>query len=130
MDELYFTSCAERRMFGRTLPAEPSIFLREAGTSSLRVIGDIPYGFAPPGRDASSGSVPRETVPGKKSALSSDGRWRVGERVYHDDHGYGGVTEIRESEDGPVIRVRFETGHEIRFLSSHQSSRFIKIGDD
>jgi DNA helicase-2/ATP-dependent DNA helicase PcrA len=134
MDEIYFTSCAMRRMFGRTLPAEPSIFLREAGSSSLRVIGDIPYSFAPSGRRTGSttwpGSVPPGAVPGKKGAVSSDGRWRIGERVFHDDHGYGEVTEIRESGDGPVIRVRFETGGEVRFLSSHQSSRFIKIGDD
>jgi DNA helicase-2/ATP-dependent DNA helicase PcrA len=125
MDELYLTSCAERRMFGRTMPSEPSIFLREADRSFLRIIGDIPYGFAPPGRPGYA-----EAVPGKRGAVSSDGRWRVGERVYHDDHGYGGITEIRESEDGPVIRVRFETGSEVRFLSASQSSRFVKIGDD
>ncbi|MDR2742693.1 MAG: ATP-dependent helicase [Treponema sp.] len=130
MDELYLTSCAVRRMFGRTMPVEPSIFLREAESSSLRVIGDIPYGFASSGRALPPGAARQETASDKKGAASSDGRWRVGERVFHDEHGYGGVTEIRESEDGPVIRVRFETGHETRFLSSHQSSRFIKIGDD
>jgi DNA helicase-2/ATP-dependent DNA helicase PcrA len=130
MDDLYLTSCAMRRMFGRTMPAQPSIFLREAGSSSLRVIGDIPHGFASPGQAVSPGTARRGSVPDKKGAVSSDGRWRVGDRVYHDDHGYGGVMEIRESEDGPVIRVRYETGHETRFLSSHQSSQFIKIGDD
>jgi DNA helicase-2/ATP-dependent DNA helicase PcrA len=135
MDELYLTSCAERRMFGRTMPSQPSIFLREAGSSSLRVIGEAPGGFvssdfASSGQADFSGAAPRRAVPGKKGGVSSDGRWKLGERVYHDDYGYGGVAEIRESEDGPVIRVCFETGREIRFLSSHQSSRFIKIGDD
>jgi DNA helicase-2/ATP-dependent DNA helicase PcrA len=63
-------------------------------------------------------------------AASSDGRWRQGDRVFHDDHGYGAVTDIRESDEGPVISVHFDTGHETRFLSEHQSSRFTKIGGD
>jgi DNA helicase-2/ATP-dependent DNA helicase PcrA len=128
MDELYLTSCAVRRMFGRTQPSQPSIFLREAGPATLRIIGDIPYEFAPPGQAAPPGR--QRTAAPKKGAVSSDGRWKIGDKVYHDDHGYGGVMEIRETEDGPVIRVRFETGHETRFLSSHQSSQFSKIGDD
>ena len=129
MDELYLCSCAVRRMFGRTLPVEPSIFLRETDKSVLRIIGDAPYGFASgPGHARSAGGPPRSRSAGAKT--SSDGRWRVGERLYHDDYGYGGVAEIRESDDGPVILARFETGKELRFLSLHQSSRFTKIGDD
>ncbi|MDR0386475.1 MAG: ATP-dependent helicase [Treponema sp.] len=130
MDEIYLTSCAERRMFGRTAPMEPSIFLREAGPSSLRVVGRAPYGFLPSKSPSASGAGRQERGFAKTSRTSSDGRWRIGERVFHDDRGYGEVTEIRESEDGPVIRVRFETGNEIRFLSASQSSRFIKIKDD
>jgi DNA helicase-2/ATP-dependent DNA helicase PcrA len=120
MDELYLTSCAVRRMFGRTMPMEPSIFLREADPLSLRIVGDAPRGFVSSGRRSAAG----------KSVSSSDGRWRVGERIFHDDHGYGAVTEIRETEDGPVIRVRFDTGSEVRFLSAGQSARFTKIQDD
>jgi DNA helicase-2/ATP-dependent DNA helicase PcrA len=156
MDELYLCSCAMRRMFGRTTPMEPSIFLREVDRSSLRVIGNAPYGFTPSARNGKDKGVVHAALPGASGrtsagkaglavgsgknsgtspgqipgAFSSDGRWRVGERVFHDDHGYGAVAEIRESEDGPVIRVRFETGGEVRFLSSHQSSRFTKIGED
>jgi DNA helicase-2/ATP-dependent DNA helicase PcrA len=141
MDELYLTSCAMRRMFGRTMPVEPSVFLREVDRSSLRIIGDAPYGFAAPGQQSSgfpgdaaprkpAGAYPAAGTAGQKGAVSSDGRWRVGDRIFHDDHGYGGVAEIRETEDGPVVRVRFESGAEIRFLSQHQSSRFTKIGDD
>ena len=129
MDELYLTSCAERRVFGRTMPMEPSIFLRETDRSFLRVIGQIPYSFAPSGGASSSGAV-RMGPFAKAGRASSDGRWRTGDRVFHDDNGYGEVTEIRESEDGPVIRVCFETGHEVRFLSGSQSSNFTKIKDD
>ncbi|MDR1950389.1 MAG: ATP-dependent helicase [Spirochaetaceae bacterium] len=133
MDELYLCSCAQRRIFGRTMPTEPSIFLREADKSALRIIGEAPYGFA--GRRGASGLQGGRTgAPSGKASgealRSSDGRWRTGERLFHDDHGYGWITEIRESEDGPIVRVRFETGKELRFLSLHQSSRFMKVGDD
>jgi DNA helicase-2/ATP-dependent DNA helicase PcrA len=138
MDELYLCSCAERRLFGRTMPMEPSLFLREIGRENLRVIGGAPYSFSS-GGGVSGGS--RGTGAGGRAArggrgpgppqVSSDSRWELGSRVFHDDHGYGEVREIRETEeDGPVIRVRFDTGHELRFLSLRQSSRFTKINDD
>jgi DNA helicase-2/ATP-dependent DNA helicase PcrA len=133
MDELYLTSCALRRVFGRTMPMEPSIFLREADHSSLRILGNAPYGFASSDRRPSGpGAVFPPKAAGSPASQkgSSDGRWHVGDRLFHDDHGYGAVAEIRETGDGPVIRVKFETGHEVRFLSTHQSSRFTKIGND
>jgi DNA helicase-2/ATP-dependent DNA helicase PcrA len=131
MDELYLCSCAMRRMYGRTMPAEPSLFLREIDKSGLRIIGEPPRGFGPssarpgPARRLSSG----EQSGGATDAESRAG-WRRGERLFHDDHGYGAVMEVRDSEDGPVVRVRFETGSELRFLSEHQGSGFVKIGKD
>ncbi|MDR2101770.1 MAG: ATP-dependent helicase [Treponema sp.] len=139
MDELYLSSCAQRRMFGRTMPMEPSLFLREIDRSLLRIIGSPPYGFVrSPGAGLSTGGKTTGGSAGSTTGVrssrppktSSDGRWQVGNRVFHDDHGYGAVTEIREDEEGPVIRVKFETGKELRFLSLRQSSRFVKIGDD
>jgi DNA helicase-2/ATP-dependent DNA helicase PcrA len=133
MDELYLCSCAARRIFGRTQPMEPSLFLREAagqaaGKPSLRILGGAPYGFS----GAASPRAPRGGgFPAAEGRRSSDGRWKLGERLFHDDHGYGAVIEIRETEeDGPVIRARFDTGKELRFLSASQSRRFTKIGDD
>jgi DNA helicase-2/ATP-dependent DNA helicase PcrA len=129
MDELYLCSCAIRRMFGRTMPMTPSLFLSEADQSELRIIGKVPWGFAG-GMWKASQSAGEESpgLPGAKA--SSDGRWKQGDRVFHDDHGYGTVSKIRESDDGPVISVRFETGGETHFLSLHQSSRFLKLGND
>jgi DNA helicase-2/ATP-dependent DNA helicase PcrA len=123
MDELYLCSCASRRMYGRVMFMAPSMFLAEADKAALRVIGQAPRAFKSGDRGSSPGNAAAAKV-------SSDGRWRVGDRVYHDDHGYGGVAEIREGDEGPVIRVKFETGKETRFLSLHQSSRYTKIGDD
>jgi DNA helicase-2/ATP-dependent DNA helicase PcrA len=125
MDELYLTSCAARRMYGQVMSMAPSLFLAEANHDVLRVIGQVPYGFG--GRGPQQG---RSVFSGRGAGASSDGRWKPGDRVFHDDQGYGAVTEIRESDEGPVIRVKFETGKEVRFLSLHQSSRYMKIGSD
>jgi DNA helicase-2/ATP-dependent DNA helicase PcrA len=124
MDELYLTSCEYRRMYGRTEKMHPSIFLGEIDRKALKIIGSLPPGFSSPSAGFS---------PGKSGGFlktSSDGRWTLGDRVYHDDHGYGSITEIRESGDGPAVKVIFETGHETRFLSIHQSSRYTRIRDD
>ncbi|MDR2303422.1 MAG: ATP-dependent helicase [Treponema sp.] len=120
MDELYFCCCALRRLYGRTTPTGPSLFLREIDKGGIRVIGNAPYGFG-----VGTGK-PGNRMP----AVSPGGRWRQGDRVFHDDHGYGAVTGIRESDEGPVVSVHFDTGHETRFLSEHQSSRFTKISGD
>jgi DNA helicase-2/ATP-dependent DNA helicase PcrA len=123
MDELYFTSCAMRRMYGRALSSEPSVFLREIDKSSLRIIGKAPYGFKAP-----AGAVGQSA--GRTGKVSSDGKWRLGDRVFHDDHGYGEVVDIREGDEGPLIRVRFETGYEKQFAAAFQSAAFTKIGAD
>jgi DNA helicase-2/ATP-dependent DNA helicase PcrA len=130
MDELYLTSCAARRIYGRTVFSAPSLFLREIDTAVLRTIGKAPYGFgpAPAFRVVRGSSAGASGTAGGK--VSSDGRWRIGDRVFHDDHGYGAVTALQEGEDGPVVRVCFENGHELRFLSAFQSGSFTKIGDD
>ncbi|MDR2807642.1 MAG: ATP-dependent helicase [Spirochaetaceae bacterium] len=44
-DELYLTSCAERRLYGWTMDVYPSIFLREIDKTALRIIGRAPKGF-------------------------------------------------------------------------------------
>jgi DNA helicase-2/ATP-dependent DNA helicase PcrA len=128
MDELYLTSCAMRRAFGSVRPAEPSLFLREADPAAFRVIGKAPPGFGLR-RDGGKGDGPKTSRTAGLRA-SSDGRWRLGDRVFHDDYGYGAVTAIRESGEGPVVRVHFETGGEIHFLSLVQSARFMKVEDD
>jgi DNA helicase-2/ATP-dependent DNA helicase PcrA len=136
MDELYLTSCAYRRMYGRTESMEPSLFLKEIDHKGLRIIGSVPSGFTALGglkknsRSTTGFQGGKPGFPGGKPMVTSDGRWALGDRVYHDDHGYGQITQIREGDDGPVVKVVFETGHELRFLSLHQSSGFTKIKDD
>ncbi|MDR0642465.1 MAG: ATP-dependent helicase [Treponema sp.] len=119
IDELYLTSCAWRRLYGRGQSTEPSLFLREIDPSVLRIIGDPPFGFK-----RSSGGGTRS---GRDTA---EGGWRRGDRVYHDDYGYGGVVAVRESEEGPVVELLFESGKTLRFLSSFQGRSLVKIGKD
>jgi DNA helicase-2/ATP-dependent DNA helicase PcrA len=135
MDELYLSSCAVRRLFGRTMPVEPSVFLREIDKGCLRVIGKVPYSFRSARNfNAAKQSHPWDRSPAQNTLVLSDAEqvsgWHRGQRLFHDDHGYGVVAEVRDSDDGPVVRVKFETGNEVRFLSEHQSAAFVKIGND
>jgi DNA helicase-2/ATP-dependent DNA helicase PcrA len=126
MDELYLCSCAQRRMYGRTQAAEPSLFLQEIDKDGLRIIGNAPWNFC--GADDERRPQIRDRIPA--AANTGKSGWQRGDRLYHDDHGYGAVLEVRDSEEGPVVRVQFETGKEMRFLSEHQGSHFVKIGSD
>jgi DNA helicase-2/ATP-dependent DNA helicase PcrA len=80
-----------------------------------------------PGRadKAGNGVVDEEGNP----RTSSDGRWRVGDRIFNHDRGYGEVIAIHEGghDAGPVISVRYENGKLQRFLSRSMSGRFMKI---
>ncbi|MCL2763110.1 MAG: ATP-dependent helicase [Treponema sp.] len=122
MDELYICACSVRRMFGRTMPVEPSLFLREIDKSCLRIIGSAPRSFGAMQR-------PHPWDRQTETEVEQVSGWRRGQRLFHDDYGYGTVKEVRDSDDGPVVRVQFETGNELRFLSEHQGSAFEKIGD-
>ena len=122
MDELYLSSCALRRIYGRTMPNAPSLFLSEIPKADLRILGTAPYGVW-------SSKAP-EKIEGSVNKTSSDGRWRLGGRLFHDDYGYGAVTLIRETEEGPLVSARFETGKEVTFVSRYQSERFMRIQED
>jgi DNA helicase-2/ATP-dependent DNA helicase PcrA len=134
MDELYLSSCAIRRMFGKTMPLEPSVFLREIDKSCLKILGNAPYSF----RTGQNSAVPRRPHPWDRNETEAEqvSGWRRGQKLFHDDYGYGVVVEVRngdtasDSNAGPVVRVQFETGKELRFLSEQKSSAFVKIGDD
>ena len=133
MDELYLCSCAVRRMYGRIMPMEPSLFLRELDKKNVRVIGKAPLSFG--SGNASHGGLAGNAARGSRAAadpgaVELKAGWRRGERVFHDDHGYGAVTDVRDSDDGPIVKVMFETGRELMFLSEYQGKAFVKIGND
>ncbi|MDR2632246.1 MAG: ATP-dependent helicase [Treponema sp.] len=119
MDELYLSSCIQRRMYGRTSLMEPSLFLMELDRTCLRVIGAPPLGYAP-----------RKPSRPPEAAHRAPGYWDVGDRLFHDDQGYGSVVEVQDTSEGALIRVCFDTGKEMRFLSLKQQKRITKIYED
>jgi len=159
MDRLYFTTCAERRMFGRTMQTQPSLFLREIDRSSLQIEQNFIKGYqAGAHRIQSPGHIGKRTnsiyirqpIQGqsfnpfnleaavktssdhlqKNKELEERAGWSRGQRLFHDDHGYGAVMEVSGSDDGPVVHVRFDNGNEKRFLSEFQGRAYEKIGDE
>ncbi len=119
-DELYITSCAMRRMYGKTDRMSPSPFLYEIDASSIDIMGEAPaeFGFG------ESGSVKSS----QKSELAQ--RWSKGTRVYHDDWGYGYISSTKGDsgdEDDYVITVQFETGSFKQFMPKFQAHSLMLI---
>lgn len=109
-DELYFTSCRSRRLYGQIKYMSPSPFLAEIDPSLVRVLGEKPasLGF---GAD----DVPPEAKKYKKGTL-----------VYHDDYGHGEIIAASKDSEGEyVVTVSFETGGIKKFLPKYQSSSLL-----
>ena len=132
-NELYLTSCAMRRMYGRSEYMEVSPFLLELGAGNVKVLGHKPYGFrmdedadatALHGGDFGANGL-------SHPELSLDpirAKYARGTRLYHDDYGYGLVTGSRTSDDGEyVITVQFESGGTKRFIPKYQSHALMVV---
>ncbi|UTC58940.1 UvrD-helicase domain-containing protein [Treponema sp. OMZ 305] len=107
-DALYMTSCAARRMYGKLSFMEPSRFLAEIDSNLIDVIG----------QSISGSSTPAD----EEAAL-----WKCGQRLYHDDYGYGYVVQSRQSGGELVITVQFETGSQKRFFPAYQKSQLFRV---
>lgn len=112
-DELYFTSCGVRRLFGRTNFMIPSPFLAELG-NEIRILGQTPDSF----------SVSRT----EKSPLEK--KYCMGACVFHDDYGHGQIIRSSYSDEGEyVVTVSFETGGIKKFLPKYQKNSLL-VEDD
>lgn len=122
-DELYITSCAERRLYGKTNFMELSPFLLEMGKEPFRVLGKKPRSFL-----ACDESQP---VSGEDSGDGDDEKkkWSVGTRIYHDDYGYGQIVRSSYSEGELVISVLFENGGTKKFIPAYQKSSLMIVKD-
>ena len=107
-DALYMTSCSARRMYGKLSYMEPSCFLAEIDEDLIDVAGQPVGGFAAP--------VDEE------AAL-----WKCGQRLFHDDYGYGYVVQSRQSGSELVITVQFESGSQKRFFPEYQKSQLFRV---
>lgn len=112
-DELYFTSCGIRRLFGRTNFMIPSPFLAELG-NEIRILGQKPDSF----------SASRT----EKSPLEK--KYCMGACVFHDDYGHGQIIRSSYSDEGEyVVTVSFETGGIKKFFPKYQKNSLL-VEDD
>lgn len=112
-DELYFTSCGVRRLFGRTNFMIPSPFLAELG-NEIRILGQKPDSF----------SASRT----EKNPLEK--KYCMGACVFHDDYGHGQIIRSSYSDEGEyVVTVSFETGGIKKFLPKYQKNSLL-VEDD
>lgn len=134
-DELYLTSCAMRRMYGRTEYMQISPFLLEVGQGNVKVIGHKPYGYrldedadsvALHGGDFGANGLSHPDVeadPIKK-------KYSRGTKIYHDDYGYGIIVNSSTSDEGEyAISVRFESGGIKRFIPKYQGHSLLVVKD-
>ncbi|MCL2209396.1 MAG: ATP-dependent helicase [Treponema sp.] len=136
MDELYLTYCMVRRMYGRTQVSQPSIFLREIDKQGLQTENRTEQSTYTERRPFIGRSFNPFNLNGMTANATADAvieeraGYKRGQRIFHDDHGFGAVMEVKESDDGPVVRVRFDSGQEKRFLSEYQGRAYEKVSGD
>lgn len=109
-DLLYMTSCSARRMYGKLSFMEPSRFLAEIDGDLVETVGQPVGGFADP--------VDGEAL-----------LWKCGQRLFHDDYGYGYIVQSRHSGGELVITVQFETGCQKRFFPEYQKNQLLRVDD-
>jgi DNA helicase-2/ATP-dependent DNA helicase PcrA len=118
-NQLYITSCRERRLYGRTEHMLPSPFLSELG-DTVKILGRKPSPF----RDYSGFN---------DSPQQSDDplvqKWCRGTRIYHDDFGYGQIVNTVTKDDNYVITVQFENGGRKCFMPRYQAGTLMIVKD-
>jgi DNA helicase-2/ATP-dependent DNA helicase PcrA len=115
-------------MYGRTMPAQPSLFLREIDSNCLKTDDRISK-RAVAGKSFNPYSFNKSATT-KTNEVEERAGWRRGQRLFHENYGYGAVMEVTDSDDSPIVRVRFDNGKETRFLSEYQGRAFEKMGND
>lgn len=142
-DELYITSCAQRRVFGRTEFPKPSIFLAEAGADTFRVLGEMPqsykyemFGHGAENQFSDSDFLDEDfyEMRGAPSGVQKIDhplakKFPVGQTIFHDDYGYGQVVKAFLNDGEYVIEVAFQNGGAKKFLPEYQSSSLMRVDE-
>jgi DNA helicase-2/ATP-dependent DNA helicase PcrA len=135
-DELHLTSCRFRRLHGRLFETAPSRFLSEIDHDSLEALSGVAHraqaaqdrGYRPQATFGGAYGGGRASArlgganrggrgPAADGAAKTEGPWRAGLGVYHEDYGSGYVVSVSPTpSSGPLVVVRFETGKEARFF--------------
>ena len=120
-DRLFMTSCRTRLIYGMSRGVEPSVFLKEFNPAGVEIKGDIPPSFENYLRKYNQGEEGEDSPELKE--------WKKGQKVYHDDFGYGYVKESSLKSGEVVINVVFETGASKVFIPKYQGSVLVKIDE-
>lgn len=126
-DELYITSCKQRRMYGSTNTMEISPFLLEVDQSQIVVLGSPPYVFSKRAVKNNDSDDIKATSGVVKDALHD--RYKIGTKVYSDDYGYGYIFDTDDCDDEFVVTVQFENMTTKKFMPKYQSNRIMIIKD-
>lgn len=117
-NELVLTSCRLRRLHGRIMDLGPSRFLKEIPREMLDVADQ---GFGRSLTAAGANSYTHVRRQSADEALSAEGAYPRGTRVYHDDYGSGEVVKSWFNGKDEVVIVRFESGASKQFLPKYSS---------
>lgn len=109
-DALYMTCCAARRMYGRLSFMEPSLFLTEIDSDLVESAGEPLAGLGP-------------------SAFEEAALWKCGQRIFHDDYGYGYIVQSHRRGGEFVITVQFENGSQKRFFPAYQKQQLMRVDE-
>ena len=125
-DALYMTSCASRRLYGSLSFTQPSRFIFEIDQSLVNI------SEASSSYSTFSGSFGKQ-IPADFSTKKEEhpllSKWKKGEKIYHDDYGYGAIIKADASSGELVVNIQFETGLIKRFMPEYQSNDMTIIKD-
>ena len=125
-NELYFTTCAARTLYGRTNQMMISPFLLEAG-NIFTTFGKVPSYYK------------QKTLPQKENFSDSCEnsefyelfqKFKKGTTVFNDDFGYGQIISTDFSSGEFVAKVKFENSGIKTFLPQYQKSALEIIKND
>ncbi|MDC7126335.1 MAG: UvrD-helicase domain-containing protein [Spirochaetales bacterium] len=105
-NELYFTSCRSRRIWGRTQFFAPSMFLSEIPDEQVEVL---------------DGASARKGTGFSGSSETEAAGYKAGTAVFHEDYGSGVIAKSGEAGGQIYIIVQFESGRSGRFLPEYDS---------
>lgn len=125
-DALYMTSCASRRLYGSLSFTQPSRFIFEIDKDLVNI------SEASSSYSTFSGSFGKQ-IPADFSTKKEEhpllSKWKKGEKIYHDDYGYGAIIKADASSGELVVNIQFETGLIKRFMPEYQANDMTIIKD-
>jgi DNA helicase-2/ATP-dependent DNA helicase PcrA len=108
---LYFTSAAERRLFGNVSSNIPSRFIEEV-PSDLKEIHRDTVAVTPVGATRRVAATEGELSYVEETAFASDFDYKSGDRVQHSKWGEGVVKDTSGQGSGMMVTVKFDGGPE------------------